>query len=418
MPSGVKEIIASDGNDLKTLLRTFVATGCPTQVIRHKGSWSRSRTLSTAGREAILRQFKRQRPAQRQAIIDAILRDLTPEQIQAVYTHVKEQQEVYREKIDEKRELWTQELTWGPRTPWASDGITWSPGPSEEWGGNDAEAVKAVEEKEMDENGKEGDGYFEAVDSSEEDSVSDPASEAPTFATDSEDEYDDGDEQKEECDDQSGQYQLHGLEQMMPSQTVVLPGLEPSISEVTEENDDFGIDSVANFGTIGIKTCSQWTLEVDNAAGLDGASASEWIPPQTCPDTDRSMEDGTQENETKTKDTNDLDPKTPDDEPDMQDDEARAEDDFRQSTTSPLEDSDMQQPTPPVSPTTSLIEDFAEMILPFVLDKDEPDFVRTLKQSIDVWAERGETYKWTPALERAKPRPGPSPLHEVENADS
>lgn len=453
-PDALKPLNTSQTSPgLDALLNSFLATVCPTEVIRHKGFWTRFRTLSMSGREVMLAKFRRQRPSQRQAIIDAVLNDLTPEEKEEVHAQVEKEKDRYTKEIDEARERWVQELKWGPPKPWNSEGVTWTPGPSQDWADSDEEASTEAGHEDEEETDKDSYCQVETVDGSEGSEI-----DAPTFLTDDDD--DDEYDEKQEDDDELGQTLDH-----FPA--VALPQLEASSPEHFEENDHSGDDFANNPKPV--DDVVSWTLHVDGATSAGCARASDWFPYQFEQDRIVSNTNGTQEDKVKSENAPyygiddsqqtttfflDIDtaeqqpsfPKWPARSPEhnatdssndgtqeignnvenAQDHETDSREDFQQSATVAFDlETSEQQPTFPEWPTapmpnspplSPIIKSLAEKILPIVLDKDEPDFIRSMKQSIEIYHQRGDTYRWTPALERCKPRPGPSPLREVEHA--
>lgn len=90
-------------------------------------------------------------------------------------------------------------------------------------------------------------------------------------------------------------------------------------------------------------------------------------------------------------------------------DEHTAQNDFPQDTAMSSE----KKGRDPLSSAAGRFGDLAEEILPYILDKDEPDFTRTLEEGIEFSYARGQNYMWQHPAERTKPPPGPSGLRKA-----
>lgn len=452
--------------DLTALLARFLATTEPDTIIRRRKVRTHMSTLSIKGREAILHAFKQQRPRQRDAIISSMMENLTSEESTAVWARIEEEKVTQTQLFDQMREYWESQQRYSQPFPtsWSAIGGTWPPKDSSGWMSSGEEADNQLSSWEdssstwSSETGSSWGAPEELAEPNEDAFLrsEDSNIEPQTCVTDAED------EEKQSGDgngngDQQQAFDEHHLVRVSPDLAEInsctaerneendssgdIPDdqtetkiasdaekLDPETNRLTEAKDDaFDINSGILPCKPGLSEsdmdCASWTLpaqshDADNVPNAmdgqdDGATldtkqqgsfdstalADPALMSPTSPRSPGSFLDESQ--------TDGLE-RTGENQDDTSDD---TENDVTESLDASIFTWDTQDAETVPDKTKALVE----KVLPFVLDKDEVDFARTLKESIDLWYDRGERYKWTPAEERAKPLPGPSSLRNVES---
>ncbi|CAN8095271.1 unnamed protein product [Discula destructiva] len=495
--------------DTTALLRQFLATGCPDDIIRHKKTFTRSRKLSIAGRQAVLRSFRQRRPVQREAIINSMLKDLTPEKVHEVYAQVEERKELHMQRLEVMRDIWNlQRMVWCPPSCWGSGGATWSSKTGQGWGDDGKESDEAADEMTDKEppswtsdretwspgnaqgwEGNDGlldeagitndwgpspwdtderswlpepsqcwgdtdevvDGEAEVVEGSEEESDPEPS----TWLTDNDEDEQDEDEGTEKQRFVERQQSTEPPDLVLPELNLSIstrytgntqvrhnsttwPESGPDIQLETEQNHTIRASSDPNVNA-SAELLRKHASDSQNYNGTDSA-----LTPEMELETQRQsscsldlgkkdarpafngLEDRESHGQMECGSLGTCQPSVPAllcmnssrlaqltlSEP-GEDAKEHADDLHRDAEM----DAENTEAKSGVAPNTAVVSkkarEVADNILPFVMDKDELDFKRTLKESIDIWYDRGLDYMWKPPLDRVRTRPGPTRLRKV-----
>lgn len=419
----------------------------------------------------MLRAFKKRRLVERNAIVNSLLQGLTSDQVKKVNAQVEQAKEAQLIVLDDMRTLWDlEQMPWVPPdislydSPiWAgsdddsdSEGeeelpeeALWSPGVDDSWGSPDDSSTVQAEacENSKGENAGPGpptwrsdddeevpeealwspgvDDSWESLDdsstvqpeASENSEEEDADPELPTWRSDDEEEEDDQQKEREDKQEAQGEAELS-----MPKFPANPMG---SLHDV----------SITPLNTAATADASEWNPKLPSTNAT--SSASPWAVWERDVALQRiSSIDMASERETGTIISTSLKSSAQnrgkDDEAPISlggQDKSQSHD-GRDSSHTPEsersnkdENADGRDKAPSKSEPQNPCMDgdktrvLAEQILPFAVDKDEFDFKRTLAQGIQVWYERGERYKWMPAVWRIKRSPGRSSLRKVTLAE-